>query len=271
VLAGFENISEELADNRRHIGREMEIALVHSKLVMEGGSFETNGKGTVILCEQVTLRQNPDWTKVMIEDELREKFNLHTVIWMKKGVDPLGSFDRIAGNYFGRGTGGHTDEFVRFANDSTILLSWVEEEEAQNHMVDSLLFTRLTENYEILTQAKDHLGRSFKIIKIPHPNPDPHPWIADKPREQFDIMPGDSLFWLGARSYTNFIFCNELVLIPAYWEKGKPEALREEDEQALRIFEEVFPNRKIIPIRLDELKWVGGGMHCRYQSQPKIY
>ncbi|MEM0933679.1 MAG: agmatine deiminase family protein, partial [Bacteroidota bacterium] len=134
----------------------------------------------------------------------------------------------------------------------------------------SLLHLRLKTNYNILKKAKDHTGRSFNVIKVPHPDPDPEPWVADKEKKEFGILPGDSLYWLGARSYMNFVFCNELVLIPAYWEKGKPEALRSEDDEALQIFKQVFPNRKIIPIQLNELKWEGGGMHCRYQSQPKL-
>ena len=71
TILGFQNISEVLAENRKDIAQRMNIAYFQSDIVMEGGSFESNGHGTVILCEQVTLRQNPNWTKQQIENELR--------------------------------------------------------------------------------------------------------------------------------------------------------------------------------------------------------
>ncbi|MEM9053354.1 MAG: agmatine deiminase family protein [Bacteroidota bacterium] len=270
TILGFQNISEDLTENRKDVAQRMNIEYIQSDIVMEGGSFESNGRGTVILCEQVTLRQNPDLTKEQIENELRTKFDIETVIWMKRGVDPLGMFARITGDYFGRGTGGHTDEFVRFANDSTILFSWISEEEAEIHPVDSVLFSRLNTNFNILQGAKDHRGRRFKVIKVPHPDPDPESWIAEEEDERFGIMPGDSLFWLGARSYLNYVITNDMVLIPQYGEEDRSAAIREEDKRAKEIFEQVFPNREVIGIPLEELKWNGGGMHCRYQSQPKV-
>ena len=77
------------------------------------------------------LRSTTYMTLNDIEEEFRRVLGVTNIIWLKNGLveDPKGYFRRIVGNYIGCGTGGHTDEFVRFANPNTIMLAWVNEEE----------------------------------------------------------------------------------------------------------------------------------------------
>ena len=83
---------------------------------------------------------------------------------------PLHFFRRITANYYGGGTGGHTDEFVRFANANTIMLAWVDEKEKNISIINQMNYERMNENYRILQQAKDLEGKPFNIIKVPLPD-----------------------------------------------------------------------------------------------------
>lgn len=282
AMADFRFKYEDLDHVKRDIAQRLGIKSISTQLVMDGGSFEPNGKGIVILCESITLPQNPNLTKEEIENELESKFGIRQVIWMQKGlIDDSDGPGQIYGSYYGRGTGGHTDEFVRFANDTTVLLTWVTEQEAKQHPIDSINFVRLSYNYKILDSTLNSSDKKYTIIKVPHPNPDPMELIIDSTQFSFGVPyvvfnkrlgleHGDTVNWLGARSYMNFVMSNDVVLIPQFWEEGRSNLIKVEDSIALNTFKSVFSNRDVIGIPLDELKWVGGGMHCRYQSEPKM-
>ena len=64
----------------------------------------------------------------------------------------------------------NTDEFVRFANATTILLAWVDEKEKDLNAINKMNYERMNENYNILKNAKDQDGKPFHIIKVPLPD-----------------------------------------------------------------------------------------------------
>ena len=134
---------------------------------MEGGSIEVNGKGTLILCETVTFQRNPTLSKQFMEAEFKRVLGVSNVIWMKKGLveDPFW-FNQIVDNYYGTGTYGHTDEFVRFVNDSTILLSWVDEKERNLNKFNQMNYERLAENLAILKGLPSWSWAFSKIAKF---------------------------------------------------------------------------------------------------------
>lgn len=112
---------------------------VKSKLIIEGGSIESNGKGVLIQNEAVTLQRNPGWTKEEIEAEYKRVLGVTKVIWMKKGLADDGQMWHLhERKYVTMGTGGHTDEFVRFANANTILLAWIDEAERDQHPLNRI-------------------------------------------------------------------------------------------------------------------------------------
>ncbi|MCB0541746.1 MAG: agmatine deiminase family protein, partial [Bacteroidetes bacterium] len=88
--------------------------------------------------------------------------------------------------------------------------------------------------------------------------------------EKFELSVGDTIEFVAASSYLNYIISNGIVIIPKYWEPGKPESINRKDTEALEIFKRVFPEREIIQINPLPFNWDGGGMHCRNQTQPKI-
>jgi len=248
----------------------------------EGGAIEVNGNGTLILCEATVFQRNPELQRAYIEAEFKKVLGVTNIIWMKKGLadDPLHFFRRITANYYGGGTGGHTDEFVRFANTNTIMLAWVDEKEKDLNPVNQMNYERMNENYRILQQAKDREGKPFNIIKVPLPD-----FMTKKITVRkidstettldvkvSDFIPseqpktGDTLLRVPAASYMNYLVTNGVVLLPSYTAMGSS---KEKEAQVKTIFQKAFPGREIIFINAMQLNWNGGGIHCSTQQQPK--
>jgi len=265
----------------RDVARCLGIPIVKSIVALEGGAFETNGNGTLIQCEAITLKRNPHLSREEIEADFRKNFGITQVIWLPSGLadDPL-NLSRIQGNYWGFGTGGHTDEFVRFANDSTILLAWIDEDEKEAHALHALNYDILSNNYNILSKHRDANGNPFRIIKVPHPEPDVEQWIADSTDDRAagwwsyyqekGISVGDTILWIAASSYLNYVITNGIVIIPEYWEEGKPKIVKVKDLRVRAIFETLYPEKEVVGINPLTFNFDGGGMHCRYQSQPAV-
>lgn len=254
--------------------------IMETKVIHEGGAIEVNGKGTLILCEATVLQRNPTLTKAFLESEFKRVLGVSTIIWMKRGLadDPHLFYRRITANYVGSGTGGHTDEFVRFANPTTLLLAWVDEKEKDLNPINQMNYERLSENYDILKNAKDQDGKPFTIIKVPLPDLIPKKIRAIKKRENNlnllvdDFVPaeapkaGEPLLRVPASSYMNYLVTNGLVLLPTYAAVGSS---KQKEEAVRTIFEQQFPERKIVFIEAMMQNWDGGGIHCSTQQQPK--
>lgn len=248
---------------------------------MEGGSIEVNGKGTLILCETVTMQRNPDLDKAYIEQEFRRVLGVNNIIWMKRGLadDPFKA-SKIYEDYYGMGTFGHTDEFVRFANDSTILLAWVDEEEKDLHPINAMNYERMAENLDILQNSRDQDGKAWNIVKVPLPElmsqrvaikkDMSHDWDNSLILRWFgnpnpDVQVGDSVNRVPASSYLNYLVTNEVVLLPSYTDHGTSA----EKEQIVKdIFKQYFPGRELIFIEPMNLNYFGGGIHCITQQEP---
>jgi agmatine deiminase len=260
-----------------------EAKIIKTHVIHEGGAIEVNGKGTLILCEATVFQRNPNLSREEIESEFKRVLGVSNIIWMKEGLadDPLHFFRRISGKYIGGGTGGHTDEFVRFTNPSTILLAWVNEAEKDLDPISQMNYKRMNENYQILKNAKDQDGKPFTIIKVPLPDLITQEVVVRKELKKdgftLDLNPdsfvpseavqvGDTLLRVPAASYFNYLVTNGLVLLPSYTAMGSSK----EKENAVReIFEQQFPGREIVFFEGLMQNWYGGGIHCSTQQQPK--
>lgn len=255
---------------------------IKSSLVLEGGALESNGKGVIIQNEQVTLHRNPGWTKEAIEAEFKRTMNVQKVIWMKKGLaDDEHIWHLHNGKYVTMGTGGHTDEFVRFTDASTILLAWVGEEEADKHPLNRVTHERMEENLAILEAATDQDGKPFRIIKVPLPNPIEWPAVVMNEKEANEFwkltpkafLPherpavGDTLIRVAASSYLNFLVTNGTVINATYVTHGTDSAT---EARVKAIFAEVFPDRTQVWLDALALNRNGGGIHCSTQQQPRV-
>jgi agmatine deiminase len=254
---------------------------INGNLTIEGGSIEVNGKGVLIQCEAVTLQRNPGWTKEELEEEFKRTLGVKKVIWLPQG---LAEDEHILhfqlGKYVGYGTGGHTDEFVRFADAQTILLTWVDESEVDKHPLNKVNYERMSRNYEILKKEKDQDGKPFKIIKIPMPfhqermiivsdtlNDDVYYRLKSFSYEdQKQLSIGDTLTYVAAASYMNFLVTNGVVVTSSY---AKDEASIKREKEVESLFQQAFPGRKIVFVDAMPLNWHGGGIHCSTQQEPK--
>lgn len=254
---------------------------IKGDLAIEGGSIEVNGKGVLIQCEAVTLKRNPGWSKEALEEVYKNTLGIKKVIWLPQGLvedEHIGYFH--LGKYIGIGTGGHTDEFVRFSDARTILLAWVDETEIDLHPLNKMNHERMSRNYEILKQATDQDGKPFKIIKIPLPYHHERPVVvSDSLRDDQHIRVkdfsfadrhlvsvGDTLTHIAAASYLNFLVTNGVVVTASY---AKDEASVKREKEVEKLLQQAFPGRKIVFIDALILNWGGGGIHCSTQQEPK--
>lgn len=253
--------------------------VVSSPLVMEGGGFEVNSSGTVILVESVVLNRNPGWTKGEIEKELKLKFGVKTIIWLPWGLaeDPY-YMEHLYKDYYGFGTGGHSDEFVRFVNDSTVLLAWEFSETDTAYPLREMNKIRMQKNLDILEQARDDRNQAFKVVKMPIPeifykvvelDEGTFNYLMDKD-SSLNIQVGQEIKIVACTSYLNYVISDGVVLLPSYWTPSVPQIQKEKDLEAKEIIQGFFPDRKILQINPLLLNFNGGGMHCTCFGVPEI-
>lgn len=158
----------------RHGGREV---------VLEGGSVEVNGKGTLIATEQCLLHptrqvRNQGFTRKDYEEVFASYLGATNVIWLGKGIA-------------GDDTNGHVDDVCRFVDERTVVLCQEDNPSDLNHRA-------LAENRERLQGARLSDGSKLEVVLLPMPEP---------------------LFYDGWRlpaSYANFYIANEQVLVPTF-------------------------------------------------------
>ncbi len=162
------------------IAQKQNLKLYQPGIVMEGGSIEVNGKGTLLTSEACLLNpnRNPHLNKAQIEGYLMAYLGVTNILWLGEGI-------------IGDDTDGHIDDMTRFINPTTIVTAFEENQQDEN-------YTILLENYERLLSMKDQDGKPFNIIKLPMPEPVYYEDVR---------LPA---------SYANFLIANKCVLVPTY-------------------------------------------------------
>ena len=120
-------------------------------MVLEGGSIEVDGRGTLLTTEQCLLNKNrnPRLTRKDIEDRLKKYLGVRKIIWLKDGIE-------------GDDTDGHVDDVTRFVGPRTVLTAVEPDACDKNHFF-------LKENLEILKKEKDSRGNKLRIVELPMP------------------------------------------------------------------------------------------------------
>ncbi len=205
------------------LARLLDYPVVSTGMVLEGGSIDVNGAGSVLTTESVLLNpnRNPGMSKNDIEMKLKHFLGVNNVIWLKKGLK-------------GDDTDGHIDDLARFVSSRTIVTTVSDDTGDPN-------YETLQENLKILLEATDAEGRPFEIIKLPLP----------LTRIEGSTVDGSSFV---PASYTNFYIANRCVLVPLYDSRY--------DDAVVNIFRSLFPDREIHGIRCNDLVWGQGAIHC---------
>jgi agmatine deiminase len=170
------------------INQGLQLNCFKPGIVLEGGSIDVNGKGTLLTTEQCLLNKNrnPNLSKSEIEKFLKDHLGVRHVLWLKNGI-------------CGDDTDGHIDDLARFVNPTTIVCAFEEDEKDEN-------YSPLKENYELLLKSVDQDGNKLNIVKLPMPSA-----VGNDGR-----LPA---------SYTNFYIGNSKVLVPIFGHKNDQVAL----------------------------------------------
>ena len=152
------------------------------RLVLEGGSIDTNGQGVMLTTEECLLsevqQRNPGVRREQLERAFSEYLGIDHVIWLDRGIA-------------GDDTHGHVDDITRFVGPSTILTAVEPNTSDPNH-------EPLAENLQRLKAARTRDGKQFTVVELPLPRP----VVFRKQR-----LPA---------SYANFYIANGTVLVPTF-------------------------------------------------------
>jgi agmatine deiminase len=161
------------------------------RLVLEGGSIDVNGAGTLITTEECLLsevqQRNPGVDREQVETAFHDYLGIDQVLWMDRGCA-------------GDDTHGHVDDITRFVAPETIVTVIEPNAKDDNHQP-------LAENLARLKAARTPNGKQWTIVEMPMPRP--------------VVFRGQRL----PASYANFYIANGLVLMPTYHEPNDRVAL----------------------------------------------
>ncbi|WP_407521919.1 agmatine deiminase family protein [Lacibacter sp. MH-610] len=255
----------------QNVAKQMSLPMISSSMVSEGGAWQTNGNGTMILVESVELDRNKKMNKKQIEDEYKKVLGVTKIIWLRNGLKEE-EWGKMENGIYGIGTGGHIDEFCRFVNDTTILLAAIDVKDTVGNIVSKESFERMEHNFSILNHSKTADGKSLRIIRLPA-----GPLLTKKllygklsndEKSWFDDLSSDSVEFYLATGYMNFVIANEVVVTARFWKQGLPYEIRQRDEKAREILEKAFQGRMIVQIDCMPLHHDGAGLHCHSRNQP---
>jgi agmatine deiminase len=172
------------------IAKQYRLPVFYPGIIMEGGSVEFNGKGTVLTSTACLLNpnRNPHLNKEQIENYLLHYYGMEQVLWVDEGI-------------VGDDTDGHIDDTVRFVNSDTVIAVIEENSQDENYPL-------LQQNIKQLQQMRLVNGRQLTIIELPMPD---------------EIVFEDQRL---PASYANFYIANKSVIVPTFRSKKDDRALQ---------------------------------------------
>eukprot|EP01037_Dinobryon_pediforme_P011531 gene11531-11627_t len=171
------------------IGEQFGLPVYHPGIVMEGGSVDFNGAGTLLTTTACLLNKNrnPHLNQQEIETFLKNYYGVEQILWLGDGI-------------IGDDTDGHIDDITRFVNEDTVVTVVEENKHDENYHI-------LQENLQTLKTMRLLNGKQLNIVELPMPEP----VIYDDQR-----LPA---------SYANFYIGNAAVVVPTYRSKNDDKAL----------------------------------------------
>jgi agmatine deiminase len=186
LMAKFKNPTSR-AKNAREMGHTVRTQEIHplsggKRIVLEGGSIDVNGAGTILTTEECLLskiqERNPHMTRVHYEKAFADYLGAPHTIWLGRGI-------------VGDDTHGHVDDLTRFVSKNTVVTMVEPNSKDPNH-------APLRANLRRLQAARNQEGRQLTVVELPMPQP--------------VIFEGRRL----PASYANFYIANGVVLAPVF-------------------------------------------------------
>ena len=171
------------------IGTAYNIPVYHPGIVMEGGSVDFNGKGTILTSTACLLNKNrnPHLSQKEIENYLYDYYGAEQVLWLGDGI-------------VGDDTDGHIDDITRFVNEDTVVTVIEDDANDENYHL-------LKENLDTLQTLRLLDGKQLNIIELPMPA------VVEYEGQRLPA------------SYANFYIANNVVAVPTYRDKNDDRAL----------------------------------------------
>ncbi len=175
---------EKIGSRMAHAANAQEIRPLHgnTRVVLEGGSIDVNGRGTLLTTEECLLsktqHRNPAMSRAEYENIFSGYLGAHHVIWLGAGI-------------CGDDTHGHVDDLTRFVSADTVVTMVEPDPKDVNHKP-------LRDNLRRLKAARDQDGKPLNIVELPMPRP--------------VVFEGRRL----PASYANFYIANGVVLVPVF-------------------------------------------------------
>lgn len=196
---------------------ETEIKTIN--FILEGGSIECDGNGTLLTTEHCLLQasRNQELSKADIEITLKRELGVSRILWLS------------AGYLKGDDTDAHIDTLARFVDTNTICYVACNDQSDEHYLP-------LKEMEAQLKAFQTSEGKPYRLVPLPMPAP----VFVDNNR-----LPA---------TYANFLITNQSVLLPTYDS--------EQDEAAIAIIQDCFPDRSVIAINCLPLIEQHGSLHC---------
>ncbi len=213
--------------------------------VLEGGSIHSDGEGTLMVTEACLLSKgrNPSMSKEQIEKTLCEHLGGEKVIWLPYGI-------------YQDETNEHVDNVCAFVRPGCVVLAWTDDEIDPQYALSKA-------DLDVLMSETDARGRKLEVIKLPIPKKPV--CITKEELDGYIFEAGEDQREVGERlaaSYVNFFISNDSVILPQFGD--------ENDDLAVTILKEAFPERKIVPIYARSIIVGGGNIHCITQQIPEV-
>lgn len=184
LIAKVKSTTPFRKERERGMGHPSEIRPLSGgkRIVLEGGSIDVNGSGTILTTEECLLskvqERNPHMTRVHYEKAFADYLGAPHTIWLGRGI-------------FGDDTHGHVDDLSRFVAKNTVVTMIEPNPRDVNH-------APLRANLRRLQAARDQDGKQLTLVELPMPQP--------------VVFEGRRL----PASYANFYIANGIVLAPVF-------------------------------------------------------
>lgn len=200
------------------------------EFILEGGSVESDGKGTVLTTSRCLCSPNRNGgkSKYMISEELRNHLGADHVLWLDHGA------------LEGDDTDSHIDTLARIAPENTIIFTGCRD-------FDDPQFEELLKMRAQLELFRTAEGEPYNLVELPLPDP------------VYDPDDGSRL----PATYCNYLILNDTIFMPTYASPAK-------DLLACQTVKIAFPNHKVVGVDCRTLLRQHGSLHCATMQLPEF-